>query len=351
MPLAALLSVEGTVLSDREKRLFAHDKPLGVTLFNRNLENVTQLKKLITELKEVINGEDTIIAVDSEGGRVNRLKAAGFADYAFQKTLAQTSAPEKAVQLHAKLIARDMLSVGVNFNFAPVLDVEQPQTSKVLQGRIFSADEKQVATLSKIMIQTYQELGICPCMKHLPGHGRAVTDPHLGLPIIEASRIELERDFYPFRVCSACPAGMTAHILLKAIDDKNPISCSSKGIQQIIRQEIGFQGLLISDAIDMKALKGDVVTKSVACWNAGCDVVCYCMGKFDEMESLCQKGRPLSDEGLSRFENIKKVWHNKSANMLDLNEKEYYSMVQQVASVEVDYDATETLNQMQKGVK
>lgn len=349
--LATMLSVEGTALTDSEKRLLERYNPLGVTLFDRNLQNAKQAKRLTDEIKNLVRGEQTLIAIDAEGGRVNRLQAAGFPNYAFQDTLARTPNPENITRLHAKLIACDMHAVGANLNYAPVLDLAHAKITSALCGRVFSKDEKQVATLGKIMIETYMANGVCPCMKHLPGHGRAETDPHLGLPVIKNSVLALASDFYPFEVCNFCPAGMTAHILIEEIDPKNPVTQSAKAIRELIRGRLGFEGLLISDAIDMKALKGNIQTRAKACWAAGCDVVCYCMGKTNELEALCKEGKYLDDKGFTRLAKVLRVLRQKHRNLLDSEEKEYYTNVQQIEEVSVAYDATETLQQMQKGEK
>ena len=347
--LAAFLSIEGTSLSDAEKRLLARYNPLGITLFNRNLENAEQVKNLVAEIKELVRGDETLIALDSEGGRVNRLKAAGFPDYAFQQTLAETSDSEKIVKMHAALISRDMRAVGANLNFAPVLDVAHQGMTAALEGRVFSSDAQTVARLGNEMIKTYISEGICPCMKHLPGHGRAMTDPHLSLPVINEPLEALEPDFEPFHACRDCPAGMTAHILINAVDPKHPVTQSEKGIRELIRGRIGFEGFLISDAIDMKALHGNVVEKALGCWQAGCDAVCYCIANIKEMEALCANGQYLSDKSLTRLARILETTRHKKTNMLDFNEKDYYSATQQVKQISVAYDATETLHQMQKG--
>lgn len=350
--LAALLSVEGYFLTDAEKRLFEKNNPLGVTLFNRNLQTPEQISALVDDLKNCIGRDDIVVALDEEGGRVNRLKAAGFPDYAFPKNLAQTK-DDSIINLHARMIAADMRSIGANLNFAPVLDIEYRGMTEALKGRCFSDDKEAVVHDGKIMIDAYINAGICPCVKHMPGHGRAQSDPHWDLPVIHIDPQALEADLYPFRQLRDCPAGMTAHILLPYIDDKLPITLSPKGIKEIIRGRIGFDGLLISDAIDMKALSGTTGEKAAGCWHAGCDVVCYCFGRMDEMEDLCQHAQYLSDKGMERFEAVKAVWqNNNSVNVLDNERKRYYSVVNQVTEVQINYDATEVLHQMQiKGEK
>lgn len=350
--LAALLSVRSTQLSDDEKRLLARHNPLGITLFNRNLKNKEQTRQLIQSIKETIGRDDVIIAADTEGGRVNRLQTAGYGLYASERVLGKIN-DDETVAVHARLIAADMHDAGVNMNFAPVLDLEYPgKTTSALQGRCFGNDEKQTAHLGKILCQTYIDCGICPCIKHMPGHGRAENDPHLELPVIRTLLKDLEKDFYPFIKNADCPAGMTGHILLPEIDAVNPITLSFKGIREIIRGRIGFNGLLFSDALDMHALKGSITERAEAAWNAGCDVVCYCFGESQEMEALCRNGCYMNDKALERFENAKKVFNNgKSLINLDNDRKKYYSLINQITDECVNYDATEVLHQMQKGEK
>ncbi len=348
--LAALLSVKGTHLSDEEKRLFEHYNPLGVTLFTRNFENKEQAKQLVNEIKSTVARPNFLIAIDQEGGRVSRLESAGFsAGYASQQTLG-TIGSDEIIQTHAALIAEDMHELGANLNFAPVLDIEHPKTTLALKNRCFGSNEKEIAKFGLIMCQTYIDNGICPCIKHMPGHGHAESDPHLGLPVITAPLSELKKDFYPFQILHNIPAGMTAHILLPEIDNEFPITLSQKGIKDIIRGRLNFDGLLISDAIDMKALRGSAAQKASMAWNAGCDVICYCFGKIEEMQDICRQGRFLDDRGLERLYKVEKVFfNNKKAIRLDNQRNKYYSLVNQFSDINVKYDATEILHQMQKG--
>lgn len=347
--LAAFLSLESKTLSDFEKQLLEKYNPAGIALFDRNLENKNQTAELIRQIKTAMGHDDFLIASDQEGGRVNRLKKSGFADYASQNILGKINSAE-ITTLHAKLMARDMRSVGINFNFSPVLDLEYPQTNLVLKSRCFGDDELLAAKHGRILIDTYIKNGVCPCMKHMPGHGRAVSDPHLGLPIITSGIAELNRDFYPFQQLKHCPAGMTAHICVPEIDSTNPITFSAKGIKEIIRDRIGFRGLLISDALEMKALKGSITERAHAAWNAGCDIVCYCGGKEAENYSLCYNGKWLNDQAMENYHKIKKIVQtNKSTINLDNEQKKYYSLVNQFAEDTINYDATEVLHQMQQG--
>lgn len=199
---AALISVAGTMLSDGERRLIEQYRPLGVSLFTRNIESRSQLAELTRQIREAAEDENIIIAVDQEGGRVRRLAEPEFRPYASQyvlgkigETYGQEEA-EKAVYEHVLLISKDLKDCGINMNFAPVLDLAFEETAAVLKSRCFGNDEKKTAAYGKIMVEGYIRNGICPCIKHMPGHGRVTTDPHLGLPILNQPLKELEKDFF-----------------------------------------------------------------------------------------------------------------------------------------------------------
>lgn len=347
--LAAILSVSGEVLTDEEKYLLERANPLGVALFGRNLKTKKQIQALIQNIKEVINRDDVLIALDEEGGRVNRLLAAGFDKYASQ-TLLSKIGEKKILETHAKLIAADMRMVGANLNFAPVLDLDYESTTKALKSRTFLGASETVAKYGRIMWQTYQKKGIVPCMKHLPGHGRATSDPHLGLPVIDCSLKDLQSDLLPFVLNKDCPAAMTAHILITEVDDKLPITMSAKGVQKIIRGLIDYQGFLFSDALEMKALKGSVEEKVCASLDAGLDAVCYCMGDIKGLKEVVATKRYLTDLSLERLENIGKILKTHSTQRnVDFLKQTYYAKLSLFDEDHVDYDATEVLFQLRKG--
>ena len=351
--LAAMLSISGPELTSAEKRLLASSNPMGITLFKRNVQNKTQVQALIRSVKEVIGREDVLIAVDQEGGRVCRFAPPGWPMYVSQYSLGSLKGKEgkELTCLHGRLIASDLKELGVNWNYAPVMDVLYPDTTNALGNRIFSSDEKEVAAYGKILLDTYQENGICPCVKHLPGHGRAVVDPHLNLPILPQSLTELKKDFYPFHaVGQDAPAGMTAHIVISAVDDK-PVTQSKKAIQEIIRGRIGFKGFLISDAIDMKALGGSLAERTKTSLDAGCDAVCYCFGVEEELKEVIKAARPLTDEAAERFARIQSVVR-KSPLSLDREKAycRYTELAQKTKNLTTDYDVVETLHKM-KGQK
>ena len=349
--LAALLSCQGTALTDDEKRIFSKSNPLGITLFARNISNKEQTKVLIKEIKEAIGRDNVLICIDQEGGRVRRLHEPEYRSYSSQADIGLLPINEaiEATKLHADLISNDLNEIGINVNFAPVLDIAYPQTTDALRRRCFSSDTSVITTLGQTLIDTYSLNGIIPCIKHMPGHGLAVSDPHLGLPVIDVSLDRLNAELRPFKACKNSPLGMTAHVLLPEIDPINPLTQSKEGIQQLIRGEIGFDGLLISDAIDMKALKGNVIEKSISSLNAGCDCVCYCMGNIDELNMLSCSCPQLSDAATERLDKALTILHNKTeASDICAKSARYNTLMQKIAPYKETYDATEVLHKLQK---
>ncbi len=353
--LAAMLSISETKLSDDEKRLFEQFNPLGITLFAKNIENKSQLKSLTKEIKEVIGRENVLIAIDQEGGRVRRLKEPEFRSYAAQIELGRLDEKYdhetvlRTVRNHALLISQDLLECGINWNYAPCLDICYPQTSEVLKSRCLGNDEKKVAQLGHEMIEAYIQSGICPCIKHMPGHGRVTVDPHLGLPILNNPLSELKKDFFPFYFNRKAPAGMTAHVVIKAVDDKHPVTQSKIAIKQIIRGEIGFDGFLISDSITMHALKGSLTERAISCLDAGCDAICYCYGNIDEMINLAKNCPFLTDNSLNRLAKIENIFQN-SPKIKDysVTEGDYAHICGSIDKYDEKYDATETLRLMEE---
>lgn len=347
-----LVSVSGHQLTDTEKYLLNRYNPLGVTLFLRNIDTPKQIKNLINEIKTSIERDDVLIAIDQEGGRVARLQKPYFREYLAQKSigLLDNSVALEMARLQALLISDELNDMGINLNYAPCVDVLNQKTGLVLKSRCFSDDEKKVADLGSVMLDSYHQKGIISCIKHAPGHGLASVDPHLSLPVIDEDLSVLQKDFYPFKMLSKkTTAMMTAHILLTAIDKDFPVTQSKKAIDELIRSEIGFDGFLISDAVDMHALKGSLSEKVCASLSAGCDAVCYCMGKTNELEEVLSVASFLTDKSLERFSQMKQILGEKKAFIPvgeDLLEK--YSHLSKLATpITDDYDAVEVLNKLQ----
>lgn len=356
--LAAMLSCQGTELTDAEKKLFAQYNPLGITLFNRNIRDKQQIKNLISELKNCLNREDVLIAVDQEGGRVRRLIEPEFRHYISQSQigeLAATHGQQTAVRIaaaHALLISEELRELGINWNYAPVIDLAYPSASPVLSGRCFDSSPLLVTKLAEASIDAYHQSGIASCIKHLPSLGPAEVDPHLQLPVINKSLKELADDFYPAQHLASAVAGMTAHILLPEVDSQNPVTQSSAAISQIIRGLLGFKGFLITDAIDMHSLSGSAGTKTKLSLEAGCDCVCYCFGKYPELLDVCQNASPLSDKSLERLEPLLDIIHtpHKTVNIPQIYE-DYLTFSANLQNYDEDYDATEVLHRMEHNLK
>ena len=351
--LAAMLSCSGLELTDREKFLFEKSNPLGVSLFGRNIHSPTQLKKLCNQIKECIGREDVLIAIDQEGGRVRRLCEPHFQSYASQYRLGQIahnhsiSQAKQAVKLHATLISQDLNKTGINWNYAPVIDIEHSATSPVLRSRTFGTDTSTISTLAQEMVQTYINYGISPCIKHLAGLGLSNLDPHLSLPRIDKTLSELSDEFLPAQHLRDCPAAMTAHILFSQIDNINPLTQSVTGIKEIIRTIIGFDGFLLSDAIEMHALKGSIGERTAATLKTDVDAVCYCAGNYNELEEVTSNAHFLRDKSLIRFEKIKNIIHNrKIINNYKKLSQQYQEIIGTIEEYDDTYDATETLHKM-----
>lgn len=351
--MAAFISLAGETLTDFEKAYLDRYNPAGVVLFKRNIRDKMQLRALTTAIREAVGRTNILIATDQEGGRVCRLTRPEWRTYAAQRTLGALpwDKAAKACHLHAALMARDLKYAGLNMDLAPVLDCCTPFTAPVLKSRCLSDDTDTITRLGKILLQTFIKAGVCPCVKHLPGHGRVTTDPHLHLPVLKATFKEIESDFYPFAALAPqSPVGMTAHIVLPEWDDK-PATQSPRVITDIIRGRIGFNGLLISDALDMQALKGTLTERATGALNAGCDCVCYAFGEQSGLEELAHVVPPLNIKGLERLSiachSAEKPFDE---TLIPQNaDSQYDALIADAPVLADDYDAVETLHQM-KGI-
>jgi len=301
---SVILSLSGPELSEAERDLFASANPFGYILFKRNCADKVQLEKLTDDLR-TISGPDCPILIDQEGGRVQRLGAPEWEKYPAANTL---QSEDDVYEVNSR-IAKDLAEAGINVNCAPVLDVLFPDTHEAIGDRAFSENPQEVFYKGKKVCEAYLEAEITPVIKHLPGHGRAVSDSHHDLPVVDTLHEELSQsDFLPFReMCKADLAsrlwGMAAHVIYSALDSDYPASVSEK-CTRLIRDEIGFQGLLLSDDLSMQALKayGDVADRACKTLEAGCDIALYCAGQRDEMEKICAVVPDLRQESIERYE-------------------------------------------------
>ena len=300
-----IYGIYGTTLSDEEKYFFSKNGALGFILFARNVENKSQLKKLTDSIREVMNGE-VLVLVDQEGGRVSRLKAPEWKTYPTGQYFADLFEKNPALG-EAELfknfqeIGRDLSEVGINVDCAPVLDILTEKTHQVIGDRAYGKTPQQVAILGRKVCEGLLSSGVYPVIKHIPGHGRGTSDSHLELPIVDACLSDLrETDLIPFQKLRDQKFAMTAHILFTAIDENNCATTSTSAIK-LIREEIGFKNILMSDDVSMKALKGSFSEKSTAILKAGCDIVLHCNGEMDEMIEINSVLPQLNDEFLERF--------------------------------------------------
>ncbi|CDK98255.1 Beta-hexosaminidase [Magnetospirillum gryphiswaldense MSR-1 v2] len=315
IPAAAIFGCAGLTLSEDERRFFARVNPLGFILFARNVDTPDQVRDLVRQLRDSVGRDDAPVLIDQEGGRVQRLrpphwrKAPPGADFA-RLAERDRDAAIHALHLNYRLIGQELAELGIDVDCAPVLDVPIPGAHDVIGDRAFGLTADMVADLGRAVCDGLLDQGVLPVIKHIPGHGRAMVDSHLALPVVETSRAQLEaQDFPPFIALSDQPWAMTAHVVYGALDADAPATTSAKVIGEIIRGVIGFEGFLISDDLSMKALGGDFASRTTASLEAGCDAVLHCNGDMAEMQAIAAAVSPLSEiarERLARGQRLKR---------------------------------------------
>ncbi len=307
-PKAVVFGCSGPELSEAERRFFGDAGPLGFILFQRNCQNPDQVRGLIADLRSCLQRPDAPVLIDQEGGRVARLKPPNWPVHPPVPVFARLGRTdiEKAVEaarLNARLIAAQLDGLGITVNCAPVLDVPQPGSGPVIAERAAGHTPELAAMLGQASCEGFLDGGILPVIKHIPGLGRAKVDSHMELPVVEARLDELKAvDFAPFKALKHMPWAMTAHVVYKALDDREPATASSKVIERTIRGTIGFNGLLISDDLSMKALSGSLEERARAALKAGCDVALHCNGQMAEMVSVARGCAAMSGLSWRRFE-------------------------------------------------
>lgn len=316
----AILGVSGPDLTGAEADLFRQHSPAGIILFGRNVQDPAQLARLVAGLRSVLS-PDAVIMVDQEGGRVARLRPPHWAAHPAAGKIAAlwADAPnkaERAAWLQGAAIGGQCHAAGFDMVAAPVLDLAVPgQNQAVVGDRSFGADPRAVVALGRAMAQGLAAAGVIPVAKHVPGHGRATVDSHHDLPTVNASGPEWERDLEPFRVLAAeFECMMTAHILFTGVDDRRPATLSATVIQSVIRQDIGFRGLLLSDDLAMHALTGTPLQRAEASLAAGCDIALFCPGEAEGNRTILE-ALPAAPGLAERLHSMRPV-----AAMLDLDD-------------------------------
>ena len=305
---AFISGCSGPVLSTAERDFFARTNPWGLILFKRNCETPEQLKRLTSDFRDAVGRKAAPVFIDQEGGRVQRLgppsnawrryPAARAYGEAFN---ASALAGLRAARNVGRLMAEDLIAAGITANCVPVLDVPQPGAHEIVGNRAYSDRIEAIMALARAHAAGFADGGVLPVIKHIPGHGRARADSHLELPVVDATRAELEAvDFPPFAAMADAPMAMTAHVVYTAIDKTAPATLSRKVISSVIRKQIGFRGLLMTDDLSMKALTGSYAEKTRGALDAGCDIVLHCNGDMAQMEEVAAAAGALKGKALSR---------------------------------------------------
>jgi beta-N-acetylhexosaminidase len=308
MTSRAIYGCAGLTLSAAERDFFRDVTPWGFILFARNIKDPEQVRTLTAQLRDAVGVAQTPILIDQEGGRVARLKPPHWArrPSAARFGALHDTDPEvakEATYLNARLIAHDLAGLGITVDCLPVLDVPQPGADDIIGDRAFARDPHIIIELGRAQIEGLTDGGVLPVMKHIPGHGRAGADSHLALPRVSASAEELSAtDFVTFRSLSQCPIAMTAHVVYESIDPQRPCTTSPKVVRDVIRGEIGFDGLLMSDDLSMRALDGPLAARAKAALFAGCDLVLHCNGDMDEMRDVASEVKELDGLAARRSE-------------------------------------------------
>lgn len=302
-----IFGLSGLSLTDNERAFFAESTPAGYILFGRNIDTRQQVRALTDALRD-LHGDDRLpILIDQEGGRVSRMKPPQWlafpAGAAFDRLydIAPASAIE-AARINAEALALDLAEVGITVDCLPLLDVAISGGTPAIGDRALGQEPMRVAALGRAVLDGLRRGGVLGTIKHMPGHGRAMVDSHMELPRVTASDAELEQDIAPFRALNQAEIGMTGHILFEAWDTQRCSTHSPWIVENIIRQRIGFDGLLLSDDLDMKALKGEVPDRAARAIEAGCDIALNCWARMDEMVGIADALPDISDISRARLD-------------------------------------------------
>ena len=305
----AIFGLEGLAMTPSEHDFFKSAAPMGYILFGRNVENRDQLRRLTDELRDLHGTAALPILTDQEGGRVARMQSPEWLRYPpaamFEAIyLADAQRGVEACRLNYEALALDLADVGITVTCAPVLDVPVEGAHDVIGDRAFSHDPERVSAMGRACLDGLRAAGVDGVIKHIPGHGRAATDSHLALPHVDASLSQLRNDLTPFKALSDASMAMTAHVIYESWDKDRCATLSPTVITDVIRGEIGFDGLLMSDDLDMKALSGDIGDLALEAQTAGCDVVLNCWAKMDDMVAIAEKMSAPSSQTIKRLERV-----------------------------------------------
>jgi beta-N-acetylhexosaminidase len=305
----AIFALSGLALTADERAFFKEADPAGYILFARNCETRDQLRRLTDDLRSIHGRDRLIVSIDQEGGRVVRMKPPEWPRYPAGETFARLFeiAPASAIEaarVNAEAMGRELALVGISVDYHAPFDVRRPETDNVIGDRALGSEPMQVAALGRAVLDGLGRAGVVGCLKHMPGHGRATVDSHKELPRVEASTEELAVDIEPFRTLAAHPLGMSAHIVFTAWDAEHPATLSPTVVHDVIRGQIGFDGLLLTDDIDMQALAGTIPERAGQALAAGCDIVLNCWAKLDDMAAIAERCEGMSEATAVRLERV-----------------------------------------------
>jgi beta-N-acetylhexosaminidase len=303
---AVIFGCDGHELTAEERAFFRDVQPWGFILFHRNCGSPEQVRTLTAALHACVERADAPILIDQEGGRVQRLRGEHWRNRPAAATFGALNRQDPALAremayANARLMAADLLDIGVNVDCVPCVDVPVEGAHDIIGDRAFGRDPWLVAGLGQAVIDGMLDGGVLPVIKHIPGHGRAGADSHLDLPLVATSRDELERsDFAPFRALSHAPLAMTAHVVYTAIDPNAPATTSKRVIDEVVRGFMGYDGCLMTDDLTMRALKGTLTERVKASLAAGCDLILHCNRNMDEMREVAAATPVLSGKAAER---------------------------------------------------
>lgn len=296
---ACIFGCEGPKLTPQEKQFFKAVDPWGFILFARNVSDARQIRALTAEIRDCV-GRNAPILIDQEGGRVQRLRGPEWSEWLPPLEQVARISDSRLMHLRYRIIAAELYALGIDVNCAPMLDIATPDSHEIIENRCFGHDPETVTKMGRAAAEGLLAGGVLPIIKHIPGHGRANMDSHFELPHLDTPRSVLQKsDFIPFRQLADLPMAMTAHIVYTDID---PRKCATQShtVIDTIRKDMGFDGLIMTDDLSMKALQGSFSERCIASFDAGCDVVLHCNGNMDEMRQISDATPTLADTALAR---------------------------------------------------
>jgi beta-N-acetylhexosaminidase len=305
--IPAIFGLSGPHLTADERAFFREADPAGYILFGRNCVDPQQLRALTDDLRSIHGRQHLLVSIDQEGGRVARLRPPHWSPYPSGEAFAQLYdiAPASAIQAvraNATAMGLELAAMGITVDYHPPLDLRVPGAHDVIGDRAFGADPMQVAALGRAVLEGLAAGGVTGCIKHMPGHGRTDVDTHKAMPTVSASAAELADDLAPFKALRHALIGMTGHLLFPVWDEENPATLSPAIIRDVIRGEIGFDGLLLTDDIDMEALGGTIPERAARAHAAGCDIILNCWAKMDDMQGICAVLPAMSEITAARLD-------------------------------------------------